>query len=229
MTGRKDEELKVIKAIFMDFYGTVAHENGPIAMEVVQRIYKNSNARSAEEVFGYWWKTFKKKLEDANGENFRTQHDVALENFKELLKHFDSPETAGELLERMEEHWCTTPIYDDARTFMEKAALPVYFVTNSDDIYVSESLKNHHLHPAGVITSEQAKYSKPRKEIFLYALEKTELKPEEVIHIGDSLESDIKCPGEAGIKSIWLNRDAKTVPDGVTGVGNLLEALNLIM
>lgn len=45
MAGRKDEELKVIKAIFMDFYGTVAHENGPIAMEVVQRIYKNSNAR----------------------------------------------------------------------------------------------------------------------------------------------------------------------------------------
>lgn len=68
----------MVKAIFMDFYGTVAHENGPIAMEVVQRIYKNSNAESAEEIFGYWWKTFKKKLEDANGKNFRTQHDVAL-------------------------------------------------------------------------------------------------------------------------------------------------------
>lgn len=213
----------------MDFYGTVVHENGPIAMEVAQQIYKNSNAKSAEEVFGYWWKVFKNKLEDANGGYFRTQHDVALESFEKLLRHFDSPEAAGELLERMEEHWCTTPIYDDARTFMEKVTLPVYFVTNSDNIYVSESLKNHDLHPAGVITSERAKYSKPRKEIFLYALEQTGFSSEEVIHIGDSLEGDIRCPEPAGIKSIWLNREAKTVPDGVTGVENLLDALNFIL
>lgn len=218
----------MIKAVFMDFYGTVAHENGPIAMEVVQRIYKSSNAESPEEVFGYWWKTFKKKLEDANGENFRTQHDVALENFKDLLKHFESPEVPEKLLERMEEHWCTTPIYDDARVFMDKVKLPVYFVTNSDDMYVSESLKNHDLHPAGVITSEQAKYSKPRKEIFLYALEKTGLKPEEVIHIGDSLESDVRCSGTVGIKSIWLNREAKTIPDGVESVESLSDALDLL-
>lgn len=111
---------------------------------------------------------------------------------------------------------------------MNKVKLPVYFVTNSDDIYVSKSMKNHHLHPAGVVTSEQAKYSKPRKEIFLYALEKTGFKPEEVIHIGDSLESDVRCPGEAGIKSIWLNREAKAVPDGVTGVESLLDALEVL-
>lgn len=219
----------MIKAIFMDYYGTVAHENGPIAMEVVQRIYKNSNAETAEEVFGYWWKTFKKKLENANGENFRTQHDVALDNFKDLLKHFESPEVPEKLLERMEEHWCTTPIYDDARAFMDKVKLPIYFVTNSDDMYVSESLKNHDLHPAGVITSEQAKYSKPRKEIYLYALERIGLKPEEVIHIGDSLESDVECPDSVGIRSIWLNREAKVAPDGVTGVESLLDALDLIL
>lgn len=43
----------MLKAIFMDYYGTVAHENGPIAMEVVKRIYKNSGAQSPEDVFSY--------------------------------------------------------------------------------------------------------------------------------------------------------------------------------
>lgn len=80
------------------------------------------------------------------------------------------------------------------KTVRSQWKFPVYFVTNSDDIYVSESLKNHDLHPAGVITSERAKYSKPRKEIFLYALEQTGFSSEEVIHIGDSLEGDIRCP-----------------------------------
>lgn len=176
----------MLRAIFMDYYGTVVQENGPIAMEIVKRIYKNSSAQSPEDVFSYWWKTFKEKLTYANGENFRTQHEVALDNFRDLLEHFQSPEEPEKLLERMEEHWCTTPVYEDARIFMEKVKFPVYFVTNSDDKYVYESLKKYDLHPEGVITSEQAKYSKPRKEIFLYALKKTGLKAEEVIHVGDS-------------------------------------------
>lgn len=68
----------MLKGIFMDFYGTAVHENGPIAVEVVKRIYKSSTAESPDEVFRYWWKTFRQKLNEANGENFRTQHDVAL-------------------------------------------------------------------------------------------------------------------------------------------------------
>ena len=67
----------MIKAIFMDYYGTVTYENGPITAEVIKRICKDSQAGSPEEVFRYWWKTFKEKLAKANGENFRTQHDVA--------------------------------------------------------------------------------------------------------------------------------------------------------
>lgn len=217
-----------MKAVFMDYYGTVAHENGPIAMEVVQRIYKSSQANSPEDVFRYWWKIFREKLAGANGADFRTQHDVALDSFIDLLKHFESSENPERLLARMEDHWRTVPLYDDARLFMEKVCLPVYFVTNSDDSYVSASLAKHGLHPAGVITSEQAKYSKPREEIFLYALEKAGLNPEDVLHIGDSLESDVRCPGHVGIKSIWLNREAKPVPDGVVSVEGLIAALEIL-
>lgn len=215
----------MVRAVFMDYYGTVARENGPIAMEVVQRVFKSGNAESPEEVFLYWWKTYKAKLARANGESFRTQHEVALENFVELLAHYHSSEDPEALLARMEEHWCTTPVYADARQFLEEVGRPVYFVTNSDDRYVYESLKKYDIHPAGVIISEQARYSKPRKEIFLYALEKTGLKPDEVVHVGDSLQGDVQCPCEAGIRSIWLNREAKPVPEGVVSAGSLAEAL----
>ena len=217
-----------MKAIFMDYYGTVVHENGPIAMEVVQSIYKSSQAKSPEDIFRYWWKTFREKLGRANGAYFRTQHDVALDSFIVLLEHFESSENPERLLARMEEHWRTVPLYDDARLFLEKVRLPIYFVTNSDDSYVSASLAKHDLHPAGVITSEQAKYSKPRKEIFLYALEKANLNLEDVLHIGDSLESDVRCPGQVGIKSIWLNRRAEPVPDGVVSVEGLIAALEIL-
>lgn len=34
-----------------------------------KKVYKNSSAQSPEDVFCYWWKTFKEKLTYANGEN----------------------------------------------------------------------------------------------------------------------------------------------------------------
>lgn len=82
----------MLKAIFMDFYGTAAYEISPIAIEVITKIYKSSNANSMEEITEYWWRTFRERLSHFNGENFRTQHDVALENFQNLLKHFCSDE-----------------------------------------------------------------------------------------------------------------------------------------
>lgn len=218
----------MLKAIFMDYYGTVTHENGPIAVDVVKRIYKNSDAESPEEIFRCWWKIFKEKLSEANGEKFRSQHDVALDSFREVLERFHSTEDAPELLARMEEHWCTTPVYEDAARFLEKAELPVYFVTNSDDAYVYASVEKYGLHPQGIITSEQARYSKPRKEIFLYALQKARLHPQEVIHVGDSLESDVRCPMEVGIKSIWMNREGAPVPPGVDSARDFDEVRTLL-
>ena len=66
----------MLKAIFMDFYGTAAYEISPIAIEVITKIYKSSNANSMEEITEYWWRTFRERLSHFNGENFRTQHDV---------------------------------------------------------------------------------------------------------------------------------------------------------
>lgn len=146
---------------------------------------------------------------------------VALENFRELARHFQCTMEPEILLERMEEHWCSSPLYDDAKEFLQSCSLPVYFVTNSDNRYIMEEIKRYSLHPAGIITSEEAKYSKPRKEIFLYALKKADISPEEVIHVGDSLEGDVKCPSAVGIRSIWLNREKKPVPVGVESIDSL--------
>lgn len=52
----------MLKAIFMDFYGTAAYEISPIAIEVITKIYKSSNANSMEEITEYWWRTFRERL-----------------------------------------------------------------------------------------------------------------------------------------------------------------------
>ena len=73
-----------------------------------------------------------------------------------------------------------------------------------------------------------AKSYKPRKEIFELVLSKVGLKASEVLHIGDSLSSDIKGVGAVGINTIWINRSGKDIPDNVTAVANLMEVLTYI-
>lgn len=218
----------MLKAVFADFYGTMVHENGPIAAEVAQRIYESGSAGSPEEVFRCWWESYRKRLESANGPNFHLQRETALANFKDLLARFQSSENPEGILSQMEEHWSTTAAYEDAKVFMDKISVPVYFVTNSDDCYVSAAASHAGLHPAGIITSEQARCYKPNKGIFLYALEKAGCTPGEVVHIGDSISGDVECARSAGIKGIWLNREGRPAPDGVVSAGNLMEALELL-
>ncbi len=104
----------MIKALFVDYYGTIVYEISPVAVEVIKRVYATGNAKSMEEILGYWWKVFREKLAGANGPTFRTQHDIALDSFRAALPHFQSSEDADALLDRMEEHWKTSPAYDDA-------------------------------------------------------------------------------------------------------------------
>lgn len=117
----------------------------------------------------------------------------------------------------------TSPIFEEAKEFFEKAPVPIYIVSNIDRDDVIKAIAYHGLRPAGVFTSEDARSYKPRAEIFEMALKKVDLQPDEVVHIGDSLSSDIKGASALGINTVWINRGGKVVPEGVVAVINLLE------
>ncbi|MGG4132261.1 HAD family hydrolase [Paenibacillus illinoisensis] len=218
------------KAIFLDFYGTVVHEHGPQSYKVIERVFRSGHANNPEEVMHQWNSLFQKRLEDAQGDNHRLQYELSLENFEEIINHFNSNENAKELLDIMVDHWCNPPIYDDAKEFLIDSNLPIYFVTNSDDVFINKAVQYHGLKVSGIVTSEQSKYSKPMKEIFLYALEKWGLNAHEVVHIGDSLRSDVECAEAAGIEAIWLNRNnqSQSVPEGITVVSDFKEVMKYI-
>jgi HAD superfamily hydrolase (TIGR01549 family) len=225
----KERMDDTMKAVFCDFYGTVVHENGPISFEVIKRIFKNSNAGSPEEIIHYWMSSFRKLQDEACGSAYRMQKDLALDNTEELVRHFNCTENPRELRDMMIEHWCNPPLYDDTKPFMDSLSWPVYFLTNSDNYFVQQAVKNHGLHPAGIITSEMARYAKPRKELFLYALETIGLQAHEVFHIGDSIDSDFECPTSIGIQAIWLNRNQEPVPEGIVAFSGLSQAQEYLM
>ena len=83
------------------------------------------------------------------------------------------------------------------------------------------------------VFSQDYEIEKPDPRLFEVAIEKAKCRPDELLHVGDSLESDIAGANTAGVKSAWLNRNnavnnTSYIPDfEIASLRNLLEILPL--
>lgn len=60
------------------------------------------------------------------------------------------------------------------------------------------------------ISAEQIGSAKPAPEIFAALLEKSDVQPEQCVHIGDHPHWDVIAAKQVGMKSIWFNPEGKT-------------------
>ena len=213
-----------IKAFFVDFYGTIVHEDGEVIKNITKIICDTGKVEDPSEVDSFWWKDFQTMFMNSYGETFETQRSLEEKSLVHTLERFGSNADAKELSSMMFAHWIKPPIFEDSKPFFENSPLPVYVVSNIDTSDILQAIAYHDLHPAGVFTSEDAKSYKPGKELFELALRSTGLLPEEVIHIGDSVSSDVQGAAKAGIRALWLNRFGKSAPEGVESISELPEA-----
>ena len=224
--GDSDKTMTAVKAFFVDFYGTIVHEDGEVIKKITDIICKTGSVKDPSEVDVYWWKDFQTMFMNSFGETFETQRALEEKSLVHTLERFGSDADAKELSNMMFAHWIKPPIFEDSKDFFEKSPLPVYIVSNIDTADIMQAIAYHDLHPAGVFTSEDAKSYKPREELFKLALKSTGLSPDEVIHIGDSVSSDVKGAKKVGIRALWLNRFGKSIPEGVESISGLLETFD---
>lgn len=218
-----------MKAFFVDFYGTVVHEDGEVIKKIEDIIYKAGKAENTSEIGSFWWNDFQQMFLNSYGDTFETQRELERKSLQHTLSRFGcDPDKADELGNMMFAHWVRPPIFPDSKEFLAGSPLPVYIISNIDTSDILEAISYHGLTPAGVFTSEDARSYKPRPELFQLALRETGLKPDEVIHIGDSLSSDVKGASALGIRTLWLNRFGKDVPEGVESITDLTGALGKI-
>lgn len=94
-----------------------------------------------------------------------------------------------------------------------------------------ESIGIAHLFDA-VVTAADAGAAKPARRIFDVAVEVGGAGREQTLHVGDHPEFDVDGARNAGLRTVWVNRNADSWPDEfvhpdleVEHVGELLEAL----
>lgn len=216
----------MIKALFFDFYGTIVHEDGVVIDEITTIISNTGNGANKLTIGSYWWKIFQELYMNSFGNHFKTQKELEIESLEMTLEKFESNASADELSQKMFAHWRKPPIFEDAANFLKSCDIPYYIVSNIDTDDIVAAIQYHGLAPIKTFTSEDVKSYKPRTELFEMALKETNLHPQEVVHIGDSINSDIKGASNLGINTIWVNRNKKEIPNGVVAVVSFADILN---
>jgi putative hydrolase of the HAD superfamily len=82
-----------------------------------------------------------------------------------------------------------------------------------------------------IVFSQDYGIEKPNKYLFEITMKEADCSAQEILHIGDSLANDVQGANNAGIRSVWLNRELKENTLGVqidyeiTSLSELLEIL----
>ncbi|EOV0051081.1 HAD family hydrolase [Vibrio parahaemolyticus] len=78
-----------------------------------------------------------------------------------------------------------------------------------------------------IIVGGEEPEEKPAASIFQKALNLVDIKPEEALHIGDSLAADIAGANNMGILSVWVNATGASNPTGITPNFEIRETVEL--
>ena len=219
----------MIRSVFIDYTGTIIQEKGEDLEKLVLRIWKNSNFKSPEEIAASWWDQLKMMEEQSFGDTFLTEDEIVdhlLGKFEEEAGLVDDLSELHRLFQRF---WMYAPIFEDVKEFFEKCPLPIYVITNNGVCYVQECLKHNGLKAAGIVSGDLVRAYKPHKELFEYALRVCGCDAEEVIHIGDSIASDVKGALTAGITPILIDRNGTGRCSECRAVNKLTEVLELLV
>ena len=120
----------MIKAVFIDFYGTIVYEDGELVKKISHKICETGNAKDSSEVDSYWWNRFKMLFENSYGENFELQRVLETKSLMDTIEHFASTEDAVKLSNEMFEYWVKPPIFEESKQFLEECTVPVLASTS---------------------------------------------------------------------------------------------------
>lgn len=209
----------MIKAVFFDFYNTLATYHPPreevyistcrelgisveakalfTSLAAADIFYRNENSRSPidkktpEEKISFYIEYVTRIFKGAGVE---TSRDIALQ-----------------ILAKIRESKWEFKIYDDTLPTLEalkNRGLILGLISNvAQDMESTYTELGLQPYLNFKVTSAEVGYDKPCPEIFMAALEKAKLKPEEALYVGDQYQLDVVGARGVGIQALLIDRN----------------------
>lgn len=187
----KEALINVFKGLKQEYKEEYQNIFRPLDRNLWDSVAKGTNVVSKEEIPEYRFKKFfdeiDLKITDYQKANILFQEGLA--NSTAVIQN------AKEILEYLSYKQYSLYIVTNGLVKLQKPRI----INSEIAEYISD-----------IIISEAVGIAKPNPEIFNILLNKINIKPEEAVMIGDSLEKDIKGAIDGGIYAIWYNPDNKS-------------------
>ena len=195
-------------AVLIDFYGTISAGDREAVEAASRGIVETCGLPvNAREFAIRWGDRFFEIIAKSNHESFRTLYECEKLSLAITLAEFGIKADPAPLVAKLEEYWLNPPVYADTFDFFNHVDLPVCCVSNADTKPLNTAIKSLNLPFDAIVTSEDVRCYKPVPEIFEQAVKTLGVKPDRVIHVGDSLYSDVGGAARLGITTVWVCRN----------------------
>ncbi len=196
-----------LDGVFMDMYGTITTGDRAAVETVCAIIIADTGLKlSPGELSIAWGERFFGAMDCHNDGNFLTLFEIEARTLRETMTALGTDLDPVPYVKALVEYWKNPPLQPEVQSFLASFRTPICIVSNADRADVDQALALHDILVAGVVTSEDARSYKPDPRIFEDALALTGWRREHIIHVGDSLHSDVGGAIQAGIRSGWVNR-----------------------
>ncbi len=209
----------MIKAVFFDFYNTLATHYPPREEAWVNACRELGIKIEAKALFDslpaadMYWRNEDSRLpvdkRPLEGKiNFYAEYATMIMQGAGIEI---SRDTALQLLAKIQQHKWEFKVYDDTLSTLQelkKRGLIIGLVSNvvkdMEPTYTELGIQPY---LDFKVTSSEVGCDKPQPEIFMAALEKAKVKPEESIFVGDQYHLDIVGARGVGIKAVLIDRN----------------------
>ncbi len=196
-----------LDGVFLDMYGTLTTGDRAAVEATCADIIRDTGVNMCARELGIaWGERFFAAMEHANGEDFRTLLGLETETLCETMAVLGVALEPERYIARLTAYWRRPPLHAEVHDFLVRFQTPVCIVSNADRADLDAALAFHDLRPAAVVTSEDVRSYKPDPRIFEAALERTGWRRAHVLHVGDSLHSDVGGAAGVGLRTGWVNR-----------------------
>jgi len=202
--------------LLIDFYGTIAAGDREAVEATCLCIVEDCGLPIAAPDFAViWGERYFATVGRSNHDAFQTLYQCELTSLRDTLADFGQLPDPAPFLIDLEEYWHNPPVHLDAIEFLRKLDIPVCCVSNADNKPLLSAIARHQLRFDGVVSSEAVRCYKPDPAIFRHAMRTFGARPDRVLHVGDSLHSDIAGATAVGITTAWIRRESRIHDIGV--------------
>jgi 2-haloacid dehalogenase/putative hydrolase of the HAD superfamily len=196
-----------LDGIFLDLYGTLTAGDRAAVEAACAEIVRDTRVPiSAYELSVTWGERFFNALDFCNGDSFLTLAEVERKTLVDTMAALGVRLDPTPYVARLMEYWRNPPLHAEVKPFLADIRFPICLVSNADRADADLALSRNGISLDFIMTSEDACSYKPDRAIFEKALRETGWRRERVIHVGDSLHSDVGGALISGIPTGWVNR-----------------------